>query len=1321
MSIEQTGPKAYDYQYLITLDMTLSLLEYEELRVQVENESFEDAELSYHYGENTFDIDLQVKQRDKEISFEEFCKWLVHFNKRGSELFILEKLQKTSDNYLIFVTNNRCMDQVSRFLCNDDICENLTESKASFSESYLQELREMLIVSADGKTALEKRRCAHVKEFLACTSNAELRKALKKVFILERKEEQSVEDKIKKRLKCSYFIPESECETILETLLSVVESGRDTGENIVSELRNVIEKKSLNRILPCDDKYCKRELFETLRAHLTNKHVLLLTGVPLSGKTYLAKAIAQDFQEKGYLIKHTENIADANEVYHFMCAPDNDQRLLLLEDPFGYVQMMDKASSAVGNILKMIRENVNSNRKLIITTRKDILFEAYRKSDLNSCKIMEHIWWDVSVNSINEAEAVWKECYGESEESMRIFKAIDQDLAQNEAAVFLEIGEIRHLYTEISDIAELKEVPIQDIIAMARVSAEEVYRKISGYSEEFRKLFILLGCFCNTIKTISLCDLAYILAGTDEDVSGRNRDDEPVSVTCGGSEREEKEEFPVYRETPQLDGESVAILRELCRLGYLYRNPVSKEISFAHPIYFYASKMMLDSELDAGWYSDEIIGYLKIAIGSLSRNAAICCLQCLQQSFECNETIIPLILKGSNSIFPAVRDLAVRYMDQNFDLLDENTQKEFFENIMYIKTVERYMQWNGEECWYQKSNSFHRHFFDFLRKKPCLTVEEINFRLEKEETFSKKEIYDTLYSRWHEVIPFGFLSYALLCDEAVIRSKAMYYIFSQYNGEQGQLKEKYLTQYENYNVVYGILKGVLSNWKAFGNSDRQLLIAYFKEQLHRKSVAFYMKSLFEKFGDEDDSEVLQWENYTAEERKELWELWAVLITEWLKCFPAKFVSMDEPHMSYTMNISLKHLKNQGVLIEVGKAWLQWLKEYFRYQRADDYGMSVMEYIVEGTEGIPELREGIIETALMEENSNIAASHIKHLINCWKMLSDAEKNSVCRFLASSERIDYKWMLAVAIVQKQVPEEVLETILGNKKALESTSNEFMLLLESKGILEECLSMYCGFPQPLWYNGYHHNAPYKFWDTVIMEVLKRGKADRCYYIALREFIDALYNKETYRFNGGYAFYKDLLQQPLNRQQIFERLGYCLTQNQDNKPMWNDLLAAATEEEKEGFFHKLSNYIELVENKDIGYRSSLSEFDDTTLKKYLLPLFPEDENIIKLSESIVRAYKILTSYQAEEDDECIKKLQEIYPEVIRKLYDETPPRLLLTNKFVKAVAKRMTVQSEEVESILNKSEERYWNRYELVKKNFEENCPLEIEDEYKLENWME
>lgn len=1321
MSIEISGPQGFEYQYLITLRMAIDCLPYDDVKVLVENDSFEDAELSFQQDKKFLNIDLQVKQKEENISFEEFCGWISHFQSRSSETFILEKIQNIENNYLVFVTNNRCMDKVSKFLWNR---YEIEKCDTSFSDDYLKELKDNILKNFHSGTGLQNERYVHIEQFFMNISNNELRKILRKIRIIERKTEQEVIGEICNLLKLQYYIPETECANVIREMLDTVKKGRDTGYNIAEELKRIIEINSGNRILPYDDKYCKREKFDNLKNCLDEKNVLLLTGVPFSGKTYLAKSIAQKFQEEGFFVKRTENIISDSEGYHFLWAPENDKRLLLLEDPFGHIKRKEEAQEILDKILVLVREIISSNRKLIITTRKDILFEVYKKSDLQQCNLLSHAWWDTTVENLEEMRVIWEQCYGVSKEVTAVFESICDFLHTNSISSFLEIGEIRHLYTEFSSIEKLQELSVQQIINCARISAEEVCRKISSYDEEFRQIFIRLGCYCDTIRTISMNDLAYILLGQEENVSIRENENQIVTVSLGRyEENKEKECFPTYKEELKLTPNIMKILRELCRIGYLYKDHITNVLSFVHPMYVYASQKLLSEEIAEGWDIESILGCLRRGISSLSRNAAICCLSCVQNNFTLDEEVIKLFFLGINSIFPSVRDKAVTYLDQNFDKLDSTRQVEFMKNIRSYEITDSYIEWNNDECWYPKSNSHHRDFWDFTDlwgSETNFTIKEIETKLMAGAQFSKKEIYTILHSGLGEELPLEFLEYALLCEENVIRSKALYYIFKIYAGSIGGVTHRYLDQFENHNVVYSMLKGTINNWNSFRDDERVDLVEYFKVQLQRKSVALYTKKLFENFGIEYKSALEDWTIYSEEEKIDLWKLWAELFSTWLRCFPAKYMGMDEPHMITTTNQSLKYLANQNEIIEVGMSWLDWLSEYSRYHRPNDYGMSVLEYILNGTKNTPDLRSSIIQKSLEEKNSNIITSHIAHLVRCWNLLEGKEKELICEYLKKNSRIDYKWIQAVAIVQENVPHEIQKAIC-NEVFLDKSSVNILEVLESANILEECLSMFCGFPQPLWFNGYHHCGKYELWDNVITEVLKQGAFDKSYYIALREFMDALYNDENHRFKNGYATYLYLIDNPDHRGKICERLAYLLTQNQDNKKMWDDLLKVCTTEEKMLLFQKISKFVEIVEMCNDGYGGLLAEFDYDTVHQYLLPHFSADKEIIDFAEGLAEIYRVVSLPYVEQDEEFIKKLRETYLKSIEFLLEEKLPQLRLTHKIVKLVAKKMDLDVKDVDQLFEENKNEFWKRYDLVEKSFQENCPLDIDDEYQLKNWQE
>ena len=1323
MSVEIVGAQGFDYQYTVTLYMILKYLEMNQFKVWIENESFEDARLSYQLEDKTYCIELQVKKKAAEITYDEFAAWLAHFQKNKSDCFILDRIQQSDTNYLVFVTNNRCTDDVSKFLGKE---YKIRENKVSFSTEMLKDLKLRMLKGIDNKNELGRKRKEHIEQYFS-RKKSELNKVLGRVCVIERKDQ--IEREICTILKKQYQIPEMICRDVMNQMLDIVRYGRDCGEDIVALIREIVKNKSFNRILPEDKNFYKRDSIDELKNELLRKNVLLLTGMPFSGKTYIAKTIAQDFQDNGYYVKMTDCILEDQEAYHFLMAPENDLRLLLIEDPFGHIRENKDSIEILDKILYLIRGRLSVNRKIIITSRQDVLLDVFRKKQIEDCKIQDNVWINTSITSTEEAKKVWLRFYGESDESLQVFERLNRFFDHHNETVFLEIGEIRHLLLNVQNINILMDMSTDEIIKQSRISSEEVCRKIKSYGEVHKDIFILLGCFCNTVRSVNIKDLAYILCSNEEAVSTRQRMEEEVTVSIGGKQKNSymHQEFPIYAQKLELDKDIKSILRMLCEKGYIYKERITNEIYFLHPIYTYASKLLLQEEIVADWDIEKYINYMRRAIGSLSPNAAFCSLCQLGQEFGTEQIVIDCIAEGSKSIFPAIRDVSILYLDQNFDNLNEQVQKNFMKNIRNGRTADKYMQWNGNECWYQMDGKHYLEFFsmdDFLGKDVKFTLEEIEQRVRNRETFSKKEIYDILCSRLVDDLSRAFLDYALLSDEAVIRSKAVFYLFKNYASKLDFEKTEYLQHFENHNVVWGMLKGMLNNIESFSEENIKKLIIYFQKQFERKSVSMYVEDLFDKFGDEYDSKAIEWRKYTQTERVKIWKIWAALFSKWLVCFPAKFMGMHEPHMRSNMDQSLRYLNNQQEVVDITNAWIQWIKNYSKYHNVNDYGMSVLDYLITGTESSAHLRKGMIKKELRVNSTSLVTAHISHIVDLWEILTDEEREDICEYLKNEMRSDMKWMQAVALTRKKVPQDIQIAIAGNV-FLNKEPKEIIDVLNEKNILTECLHIFCGFPQPLWFNGYHHSGNYLLWDGVMMEVLRKHIIDECYDISLREFIDTLYNNDN-RFVNGYDVYKEMLSDEENRKQIFTRLAYIsVTQNQDNKKMWDELLQAGSEEEKKQYFSKISDFIELVEYKNMDYNGLLCEYEFKDIVHYILPCFSSDERIYKLSDEIFlmrrRMQDIENSIHIEIETDRTKKLKEFYETMVEKTYKNAPPRLLFTNKLVNCTCKEMGGVSDAIEKVLKKSQNDFWDRYEHVKETFENNCPLEIREEYSLENWYD
>ena len=405
------------------------------------------------------------------------------------------------------------------------------------------------------------------------------------------------------------------------------------------------------------------------------------------------------------------------------------------------------------------------------------------------------------------------------------------------------------------------------------------------------------------------------------------------------------------------------------------------------------------------------------------------------------------------------------------------------------------------------------------------------------------------------------------------------------------------------------------------------------------------------------------------------------------------------------------------VVDVANAWIQWIHNYSKYHSVNDYGMSVLDYLITGTKNSACLRKGMIKKELKVNSTSLVTAHISHIVDLWDMLTDEERKDICEYLKNEMRGDMKWIQAVALTRKNVTKDIQIAITGNV-FLDKEPKKIIDTLNEKNILTECLHIFCGFPQPLWFNGYHHSGKYSLWDGVMMEVLKKDIVDENYNISLREMIDELYNNNDHRFVNGYDVYKEMLSDEEKRKQIFERLAYTsVTQNQDNKKMWDELLQACSEEEKKQYFLIISNFIEMVEYENMGYNGLLCEYELKDIVHYILPCFSSDQSIYKLSDAMLLMYRNIQEMEVDES----KKVKQLYETMVQETYKNDPPRLLFTNKIVNYTCKEMGGVSDVMQKVLEKNKKDFWDRYERVKETFESNCPLKIREEYRLENWYD
>ncbi len=1330
MSVEIQGIKGYEYQYLATVYMALQYLSEDTVNIYVEAE--EDAKIIYGDPKMRKERFIQVKQHDKPVTFAEVCGWLGHFGNRQAARFLLKNIQ-TEGSQALFITTGRCEDRLLPYL--DQECfdaDPLRKAAADAGQTAAEHRRRAAVRQQDAtdirtclttqpaNTKLERERLAALQDFFAEITDSQLRTLLGDVRIAEQQSYEKVRTLTASLLNTRYAVRSGEIPHVIELLEQCVRHGRDSGGDIAPDIKRVLNQYT-QRLLPRDLQYLEVPHQPLYSGQLENQNVLLFTGLPFCGKTITAQAIAQGFAARGYDIHPTDDI---NEGMAFLNHCTHSKKLLLLEDPFGSMHASENRTEQARKLRRLVLEKSSADSKLIVTTRKDILFTAFDKKELAECSIGDLPWNDLTMQDISFAQKAWRAVYGDSDESAQCFSRIAGYILQKEKGVFLEIGEICNLKRTFPHVHALSCQTDEEILRHARISSEDVVDKLRGEGGDAVRIVLGLGFTCDTIRKTSYQDLAYVLSDAAEQPAlfHFRKKSRSVCMTLGGKrppEQGEKKQktaaYAGYSQTFQLSAEESRILSRLEQYGYIFIDRRTKDIRFQHPVFCYAARLLLLKELDDALDCAKYAQTACRALGAANKNVNLCALEflyaCVKENDAYRNDLRSAMFEALNSRYPAVRDRAVLLLETGFSELPRERQEQLLDAVRDT-AFDQYLLWENGELMVNPKETIEPSLSDILprRRKPPLTPEQIRAVATKAD-LSPKQMLDILQSPLRKNLPLAFLNIALDYDESVIREKAIRLLFQNH---AGQLKlSHYLNEWDNFNVICQMFQGALQAWPAYSEEDRGTLLRYFTAQLGRVSVSMQAKNFLENFADEYYFDGLSWECFSEDEIKLLWETWCAVFTEFLRQFQVDFLNMHEPHMDACMRKMATYVKNPALLKPLFYAWNGWLS---RVSCPDDYGMSlaanILLYLPPDPDRFQLLRQ-MLETT---DSTSLLTSHIRHITDGWKHLTGRERGLVKQLLAAPRK-DLPWLKAIILTREQIPEELQAQILHNKPV--NSASEWLAALRTEDLLQPCLNVYCGYPQPLWWNGYHHAARRR-WTEVIAKELETdcNTQDRPFQIALREFIQWEYDRSPLFQPYREALWETLLTDVPKKNAVFAQLlRTTVTTNQTNKELWDRYFQRCDDTERAASCKQIADVIESVEYFQ-DERGCLELFSGAIVEKYLYPLLPADEKLKDLCftmKKLLRIFGIPSEerlFDTDEEENIPDKIATLFEAGVLGHYRKDPPRMKLTDILIRSVMQDAGWKSEELNQQLEKRRRARIDCGYAQAKRFQ--------DAYPLENWI-
>ena len=518
------------------------------------------------------------------------------------------------------------------------------------------------------------------------------------------------------------------------------------------------------------------------------------------------------------------------------------------------------------------------------------------------------------------------------------------------------------------------------------------------------------------------------------------------------------------------------------------------------------------------------------------------------------------------------------------------------ENFVYLVSRSKKIYWNKGIAYYDLNGSFVS-WNVHVPQQNNIDNKNLNDIISSEKIFS-------LINK--PQVSLETLEKALEYDEIFIRSMAIGKIFEKYAYSLNKI-DKYLLNYEHPDYIYSLFINVINNWEKYNSEFKDKIKNYIFKNLSNIVLLLRMKCFLSNFS---------WKKLDLEDRlkKELWEIWFEVSEFYFDNFLFGYISRDdfiliENTITLIKDaiISLKYITEKKKVIEFAEKWLGWLEQfeipnteefyYFleeskKFAEPYKHHFWVMIYLLEGIEKKDECRKELFQKILKTKSTFILTVSIWVAVNRWNDLYDDEKNMILNLL-KSDRNDVKWIKAISLNIDNIPNEIQKEVLG----IEINQNipEIVDKLIEENILEECLNIYCGYSQPLYWMGYHHQNS-ELWDEVILEVLKRNELKKPYDIALREFINWINEDKREDVEGLLRIYDlEIYKNIEKRKKIFEELLQLIVTNKINiiffngripcgigRELWNKFFQYLKKEvvqEYDFFIKKIAEKIEIIE----------------------------------------------------------------------------------------------------------------------------------------------
>ena len=1065
MSIETTGPEMYDFQDLACVAIMLRLVDPQSARFFVEPSAGEDAELHLTVDGRPLQIEIQVKGSTSQVTLDTVAACLVHTPRGVVEDTLLERLLRDDGRFAMLFMSGRCRDDCADYVRGADWeqgppPEGLVPAKAprKLLEAFSR------LPHGDG---IRKERRERNARFGETAVPKEVAGALSRLMILERETRDRVKERCASLLRGRHRVPEDRIDDLLRRLKEEVRNAKRKDVDVLALVQEALAKESNPSIRPAD--YVERGVEQSLLDDLGRDGVLLLSGMPRTGKTYAARFVASKYERFGYAVRE---LGDAEAAGRWLLEPGAAHRLAVVDDPLGTMGTTGGADDL--DALYRVAHNIAPNRRMVVAQGQAQLLAAAGASRLSDVATDISHWRDMGQSlTATFLGDVWREVSEKFDVPPILGRRIAAGLEGG--ALNVEPGSLRHAAAQSRRLAE--DADLDEVAQLARESAASLGRTLAETG--CGKVMAAMAVATSPGQSIAMEELAFVLGAGGEALPGL-LGDQAGGIFVGGETEASKEAEPGYVEMPTLGEGDYEALGRLERLGIL---EVSEggAVKYSHPYYRAAGESVAGEQTYAG--ATKTVRALRRALFCLLPATSKGTARNLRWIWEAlmdsagQPGLVQCAIDGLRSSFPGTRDICYRFL---VDRCEAPSIKKLQPNLRsWTAAVTRIdlfeLRWRGGDAYLPPPDRF-RSGDEFLER----LLDETSAGDVKEElallnTAESRYVSPEQASRalsYYRTEPSAMTLAAVLrllsFDEAVLRAEAIkIWLGNGRDDDRPALNRIFEDRHPACAVA--AVKAATWGWHEFAPA-------------RRKWVCSGLRSLAE---DAPACAMAMLEPLVLFDRPEHagenppWELFGDLLPVVMRGLP-RDVGVNEGRLLNSTRCSVGFLA-PGKVVDICDGWSGWLEEFVHAGGLpSDYMFGVVGILIAATRECPELRAGRLKRLMSMDGTACGVCTVSAVVDAWNELTPPERGKVLSRVTDDEAADRRWMQAVAITRDVVPREIETAALGDEVSL-ADGVEALLQNVDDGLLKAAVHVFCGAPEPLWFLGTHHRGR-KVWETVV-----------------------------------------------------------------------------------------------------------------------------------------------------------------------------------------------------------------------------------------------